>query len=61
MNRALTEYARSIRLQADMSEGFWADAMNHSSYLVNMSLSIAIILQIPEEIWRGESVNYSTL
>ena len=61
MNWTLTERACSIRLQADMSEGFWAEAVNHTSYLVNMSPSIAIDLQIPEVIWRGESVDYSTL
>jgi len=61
MNQTLTERARSIRLQADMSEEFWAEAVNHASYLVNMSPSLAINLQIPEEIWRGVSVNYSTL
>ena len=61
MNRTLTERAHSIRLQADMSEEFWAEAVNHASYLVNMSLSITIDLQIPEETWRGVSVDYSTL
>ena len=50
MNRTLTERARSIRLQADMSEGFWAEAVNHASYLVNRSPSTTIDLQIPEEI-----------
>ena len=50
MNQTLIERARSIRLQADMSEGFWAEAVNHVSYLVNMSSSITIGLQIPEEI-----------
>ena len=35
--------------------------MNHASYLVNMSPSIAIDLQIPEEIWQGVSVDYSIL
>jgi len=35
--------------------------VNHASYLVNMSPLTAIDLQIPEEIWRGESVDYSTL
>jgi len=44
-----------------MSEGFWAEAVNHASYLVNMSPSTVIDLQISEEIWRGESVDYSTL
>ena len=52
INQTLTERARSIRLQADMSEGFWVEAVNHASYLVNMSPSTAIDLQIPEEIWR---------
>jgi len=61
MNLTLTERAHSIRLQADMSEEFWAEAVNHASYLVNMSPSTAIDLQIPEEIWRGVSVDYSTL
>ena len=61
MNQILTEHARSIRLHADMSEGFWAEAVNHASYLVNMSPSIAINLQIPEKVWQGESVDYSTL
>jgi len=54
MNRTLTEYAQSIRLQADMSEGFWAEAVNHASYLVNKSPSTVVNLQILEEIWRGE-------
>jgi len=58
MNQTLIECARSIRLQADMSVGFWAEAVNHASYLVNMSPSTAIDLQIPEEIWREVSVDY---
>ena len=61
MNRTLTERARNIRLQTDMSEEFWAKDVNHTSYLVNISPSTAINLQTPEEIWRVESVNYSTL
>ena len=59
MNQTLTERARGIRLHADMSEEFWVEAVNHAKYLVNRST--AINLQIPEEIWRGESVDYSTL
>jgi len=39
MNQTLKERARSIRLQANMLEGFWAEAVNHASYLVNMSPS----------------------
>jgi len=50
MNQTLTERARCIRLQADMSEGFWVVAVNHVSYLVNKSPSTTVDLQIPEEI-----------
>ena len=61
MNRTLTEHARSIRLQADMSERFQAETVNHASYLVNRSPSTTIDLKILEEIWREETVDYSTL
>ena len=44
-----------------MSEEFWAEAVNHVSYLINISPSISIDLQISEEKWRGQSVDYSTL
>jgi len=46
----LTECARSMRLQADMSENFWAEAVSHACYLVNKSSFTVIDLQIPEEI-----------
>ena len=35
VNQTLTECARNIRLQADMSERFWAKVVNHASYLLN--------------------------
>jgi len=50
MNPTLTKCSRSIRLQADMSEGFWTETVNHASYLVNWSPSTAVDLQILEEI-----------
>ena len=48
MNQTVRERDYSIRLQADVSEG--AEAVNHASYLVNISPLIAIDLQTPEEI-----------
>jgi len=44
-----------------MSEGFWAEAVGHACYLVNRPTFTAVNIQILEEIWRGESVNYSIL
>ena len=57
MNWTLTEGTHSIILQADMLEGFQAEAVNHASYLINMSPSTAIDLQILEEICRGVFVD----
>ena len=59
MNLTLTKHARGIRLHANMSEGFWLEAVSHACDLV--SPSIAVNLKISEEIWQGEIVNYSTL
>ena len=44
-----------------MSEGFWPEAVGHACYLVNRSTFTAVNIQILKEIWRGESVDYSTL
>ena len=49
-NRTFTERARSIRLQADMSERFLTEAMSHICYLVNSLPSTTVNLLIPEEI-----------
>ena len=64
MNQTLKERARSIRLQADMSEGFWAKAVNHASYLVNMSPSTSIDLQTQrrygeEYLWTIQPYRFS--
>jgi len=61
MNWTLIERARSIRLHVDMSEVFWEEVVSHSSYLVNKLSFIDVDLQIPEEIRKGESVDYSIL
>ena len=44
MNQIFTERARSMRLQADKSEGFWAETVSHVSNLVNRSLSTVVDL-----------------
>ena len=39
MNRTLKKCACSMRLQADMSEEFWAEMVSHACYLFNRSPS----------------------
>ena len=50
MSRTLTGCARSMRLQADMTEDFWIEAVSHASYLVNKSPFTIVDLQVSEEI-----------
>ncbi|VVA33335.1 PREDICTED: Retrovirus-related Pol poly from [Prunus dulcis] len=49
MNRTLMECERSMRIYADLSEAFWAEAVNHASYLVNMSPSKSLDFKCAEE------------
>ena len=53
--------ARCMRLNADLSKQFWAEAVNTACYLVNRSPSIAIDLKTPQEVWSGKPSDYSGL
>ncbi|GKV29673.1 hypothetical protein SLEP1_g59547 [Rubroshorea leprosula] len=61
MNRTLLERARCMLSNARLSKDFWAEAVNHASYLVNRSPSTAIRLKTPEELWLGSPADYSQL
>ena len=61
MNRTIMERARSMRLHAGFSLGFWAEAISTAIYLTNRSPSIALDGNIPEEAWTGKKVNYAFL
>src|SRR4051812_48430507 len=56
MNRTLMDRARSIRLQAGMPEGLWAEAVNHAAFLINRSPPTAIDLQIPQKRYGEEKL-----
>lgn len=57
MNMTLLERARSMRLQEDLSEDFWAETISNACYLVNKLPSTTIDLQIPKEMQKGELVS----
>ncbi|GKV31442.1 hypothetical protein SLEP1_g40128 [Rubroshorea leprosula] len=61
MNRTLLERAQCMLSNVGLSKDFWAEAVNHASYLVNQSPSTAIGLKTPEELWSGSLTNYSQL
>ncbi|GKV31446.1 hypothetical protein SLEP1_g40131 [Rubroshorea leprosula] len=51
MNRTLLERAQCMLSNAGLSKDFWAEAVNHASYLVNRSPSTTIGLKTAEELW----------
>lgn len=58
MNRTLIERDRCIRIHASLPESFWAEAVNHASYLVNRSPSRYLDYKCAEEVWFNKSVDY---
>jgi hypothetical protein len=61
MNRTLNERTRIIRLHADLSKMFWAEAINTAAYLINRSPSVALEFELSEGKWSGKKVSLSHL
>jgi hypothetical protein len=61
MNQTLMERARSMINNANLQKELWAEAVSIACYLVNRSPSVAINCKIPEEVWSGQSCDYSHL
>ena len=43
------------------SKAFWAEAISTACYLVNRSPHTSIDFHIPEEVWSGNPIDYSSL
>ena len=63
INRTLLEKARCMLSNAGLwdRKGFWAEAISTACYLVNRSPHTSLDFQIPEEVWSGHPVDYTTL
>ena len=61
MNRTLAERARCIRLNAGLPKVFWAETVDTTRFIINRSLSSTIDFKIPEEVWSGRPIDYSSL
>jgi len=61
MNRILLERARCMLSTANLSNDFWAKAINMACYLVNHSPSTAIECKMSVEVWSGTPADYSDL
>src|ERR1044072_5809073 len=61
INRTLTERARCLRLNAGLSIGFRAAALNMAYYLVNRSPRTSLEGKVLEEVWTGNPIDLSNL
>ena len=61
MNITLEEKARCMRLNAGLPKVFWAETVNTVSFIINRSPSSTIDFKIPEEVWSGRPIIYSSL
>ena len=61
MNRTILERARSMRVHAGLPLHLWGATVDTAVYLINRSPSSSIEGKIPEEVWSGNSINYSFL
>ncbi|CAL8149969.1 unnamed protein product [Prunus armeniaca] len=61
MNRTLMEHERCKRIHVGLPEAFWAEAVNHTSYLVNWSPSKYLDFNCAEGVWSNKSVEYTNL
>ena len=50
-----------MRLNAGLPKVFWAEIVNTTGFIINRSPSLAIDFKIPEEVWSGRLMGYSSL
>ena len=61
MNMTLVEKVRCMLIYSKLPKTLWAEALNTSCYLVNMSPSTAIGCKTPMELWLGRLDDYAKL
>lgn len=57
MNETLVEHAQHMQLSIDLSEQFWAEAVNNACYLVNRSPPTAMDCKTPQWMWFRNPTN----
>ena len=45
----------------NLPNSFWAEALNHDMYVLNLSPSVPLAGDIPQRVWSGKEVSYKHL
>lgn len=61
MNRTLVDKERTMMIQAKLPMNLWAETLNTSYYLVNLSPSFTISFKTSHEMWFGNPASYGSL
>ena len=61
MNRTIQEKLRSMLSNAELPNGFWAEALATAVHLINRSPNKALDEKVPEELWSKKRSSYKHL
>ncbi|PKI76595.1 hypothetical protein CRG98_002904 [Punica granatum] len=61
MNRTIVERVRCMLSQAKLSKSFWGEAMRTTIDLINLTPSVALDGDVPQQVWTGKKVSYKHL
>ena len=61
MNRTIQDRVVSMLHHANLSQGFWAEAVLTAVHVINLSPNTAIGLKVAQEVWTGKTPHYAHL
>ena len=61
MNTTIQERILSMLSQANLTQGFWAEALYTAVYLINRSPNATLQFKVPKELWTGHRLSYDRL
>lgn len=61
INRTLIEKVRCMFIKSKLLKSLWVEILLATTYLVNLSPSLAIGFKIPFEMWYGKPASYDNL
>ncbi|PKI37326.1 hypothetical protein CRG98_042283, partial [Punica granatum] len=61
MNCTIVERVRCMLSQAKLSKSFWGEVMRSAIDLINLTPSVALDGDVPQQVWTGKKVSYKHL